>query len=74
MAAGVTNTKARTKKDLESHQLTDDQNNQMIRLLGQDVPLGGLPNQPDDVAHSLLYLGSDDAAMITGEIMVVDGG
>jgi len=42
--------------------------------MGKDVPLGGLPNNPDDVAHSLLYLGSDDAKIITGEVMVVDGG
>lgn len=36
-------------------------NNAMIDNLGKDVPLGGLPNNPDHVAHSILYLGSDDA-------------
>ena len=50
------------------------QNTNYLKLLGKDVPLGGLPNNPDDVAHSLLYLGSSDAKIITGEVMVVDGG
>ena len=31
-------------------------------------------NQADDVAKSLLWLGSEDASFITGEILVMDGG
>ena len=45
-----------------------------MRELGRDVPLGGVPNSPADVAYSLLFLGSADASMITGEILKVDGG
>ena len=37
------------------------------------VPLGRL-NQPDDVARTAVFLASDDAAMITGASIEVDGG
>lgn len=31
-------------------------------------------NMPGDVAHSMLFLGSEDSSMVNGEILVVDGG
>ncbi len=37
------------------------------------VPLGRL-NQPEDLAHAAVFLASDDAAMITGSCVEVDGG
>jgi 3-oxoacyl-[acyl-carrier protein] reductase len=37
------------------------------------VPLGRL-NQPEDLARAALFLASDDAAMITGTTVEVDGG
>src|SRR5258706_8288832 len=37
------------------------------------VPLGRL-GQPDDIANAVLYLASDQAAFITGQVMTVDGG
>ncbi|MBI3634876.1 MAG: SDR family oxidoreductase, partial [Candidatus Rokubacteria bacterium] len=37
------------------------------------VPLGRL-NQPEDVAATAVFLASDDAAMITGSCVEVDGG
>lgn len=37
------------------------------------VPLGRL-NQPEDVARTAVFLASDDAAMITGSCVEVDGG
>jgi 3-oxoacyl-[acyl-carrier protein] reductase len=37
------------------------------------VPLGRL-NQPEDIARAALFLASDDAAMITGSCVEVDGG
>jgi 3-oxoacyl-[acyl-carrier protein] reductase len=37
------------------------------------VPLGRL-NQPEDLARAALFLASDDAAMITGSTVEVDGG
>jgi 3-oxoacyl-[acyl-carrier protein] reductase len=37
------------------------------------VPLGRL-NQPEDVARTAVFLASDEAAMITGSWVAVDGG
>jgi 3-oxoacyl-[acyl-carrier protein] reductase len=37
------------------------------------IPLGRL-NQPEDIARTAVFLASDDAAMITGTCVVVDGG
>jgi 3-oxoacyl-[acyl-carrier protein] reductase len=37
------------------------------------VPLGRL-NQPEDIANAAVFLASDDAAMITGSCIEVDGG
>lgn len=37
------------------------------------VPLGRL-NQPEDLARTAVFLASDDAAMITGSCITVDGG
>jgi 3-oxoacyl-[acyl-carrier protein] reductase len=37
------------------------------------IPLGRL-NRPDDIARAALFLASDDAAMITGSCVEVDGG
>lgn len=70
----MTYTKARMNQDSMTQKLTIDQNKLCLKVLGQDVPLGGIPNQPEDVAYSMLFLGSDDAKMMTGEVLVVDGG
>ncbi len=37
------------------------------------VPLGRL-NQPEDLANVAVFLASDEAAMITGSCVEVDGG
>jgi 3-oxoacyl-[acyl-carrier protein] reductase len=37
------------------------------------VPLGRL-NQPEDIAGAAVFLASDEAAMITGTCLEVDGG
>ncbi|MBM3278172.1 MAG: 3-oxoacyl-[acyl-carrier-protein] reductase [Candidatus Handelsmanbacteria bacterium] len=42
------------------------------KLLSQ-VPLGR-PGLPEDVAHSVAFLASDQAAYITGQVLCVDGG
>lgn len=38
------------------------------------VPLSNEINTPKEVANSLLWLASDDASFITGEILTIDGG
>ena len=79
VATGVTNSRSRIKKNFKEQDtinmnLTVAQNAELVRELGRDVPLNGVPNQPEDVAYSMLFVGSEDASMITGEIIKVDGG
>jgi len=44
-----------------------------IASMESAVPLGRL-GTPEDVAHAVLFLASDEAAYITGTTIVVDGG
>ena len=37
------------------------------------IPLGRL-SEPKDIANAALYLASDDAEFVTGQMIVVDGG
>ncbi len=39
----------------------------------EEIPLGRL-GLPDDVANTILFLASDEASYITGQVMTVDGG
>ncbi len=41
--------------------------------LERQVPIGRL-GQPDEVAHMILYLGSDESRFVTGAEFVIDGG
>ncbi|HPY08340.1 MAG: SDR family NAD(P)-dependent oxidoreductase [Patescibacteria group bacterium] len=50
--------------------LEDDGFNQMIK---NNTPLGYL-GEPNDIAYAALYLASDEAKYVTGEILHVDGG
>ena len=46
-----------------------DQTREMI----QAIPLKRL-GKPDEIGYAMLYLASDEAAFITGQTIVVDGG
>jgi 3-oxoacyl-[acyl-carrier protein] reductase len=53
--------------------LTDVISDEMRALMLQNTPLGRL-GRPQDVAGAVRFLCSDDAAYITGEVLLVDGG
>lgn len=44
-----------------------------IESFGQDNPMGR-PGQPNEVAPAYLYLASDDASYVTGQVIHVNGG
>jgi len=43
------------------------------RLRGENIPLGR-PGDPDDMAGPALFLASDDARYVSGDVLKVDGG
>jgi 3-oxoacyl-[acyl-carrier protein] reductase len=44
-----------------------------LKAMAQCIPVGAM-GDPADVAHAMLFLASDEAAYITGQTIVVDGG
>ena len=53
--------------------LTDVLPAEMVQASIENTPLGRL-GEVEDVARAILFLASDDAAFITGQILTVDGG
>lgn len=45
----------------------------MMEKLSRQIPLGRI-GQPEDVANGVLFLASDEAGMITGSELIIDGG
>jgi 3-oxoacyl-[acyl-carrier protein] reductase len=45
----------------------------MRGLILSNTPLGRL-GRPEDVARAVRFLCSDEAAFVTGEVLLVDGG
>jgi 3-oxoacyl-[acyl-carrier protein] reductase len=62
MLPGLLNTLATASQSEEQKRATREQ--QAIKRLGE----------PEDVTGAVLFLTSDDAAFITGQAIVVDGG
>lgn len=48
-------------------------NDEQMEYLNNSIPMGRLA-KPEDIANAALFLVSDDAAYITGEVLLVDGG
>lgn len=49
-------------------------NQHYLKESARNVPLMERLNNPKEVAESLLFLASDDASFVTGEILTIDGG
>lgn len=45
---------------------------QVVQAISAKIPLGR-PGEPEDEANAFLYLASDMASYVTGEILSVDG-
>jgi 3-oxoacyl-[acyl-carrier protein] reductase len=56
-----------------STELTDVLNDEQRGLILGNTPLGRL-GEPEDIASAVRFLCSDEAAFITGEVLLVDGG
>jgi len=46
---------------------------ELVADVGASLPLGRI-GLPEDVAHAVLYLASDEASWVTGTNLVIDGG
>lgn len=53
--------------------MTKEAGKKFIKLFEQQTPLRRSA-EPDEIAKAILFLASNDASFITGEILVVDGG
>ena len=54
-------------------EMTEKLDDEQKKLIIQSMPLGRI-GEPDDIAKAVVFLSSDFAGFITGEIMDVDGG
>jgi len=85
--AGLIGLSKSTAKELASRSITvnciapgyiaTDMTNDLSDILKEDlikqIPLGRI-GSPDDIAHMVLFLSSDEAGYITGQTITVDGG
>ncbi len=53
--------------------MTDELSDAVKEDLEKQIPLGRI-GDPDDIAHAVLFLASDEASYITGQTLTVDGG
>jgi len=74
VAPGFTATLARQVSSKEyGMQLVPEENKMEAKKAYESIPLQSI-NHPDDIADSVIWLSSNEASIITGEILVVDGG
>ena len=62
------------EKDIaEEAQVTEIFNAALERLVLPQIPMGKLL-QPEDIVHTILFLASEQAWMVTGQVIKVSGG
>lgn len=71
VAPSVTNTLYR--KNVNSD-FSEEENKLFLEDRGKFNLLGSKPIEPNEITDAMLFLGSDEASFITGEILKVDGG
>ena len=71
VAPGITNTNLRVGVNEDFH---ENENNLYMQKMGSYNLLEQSVIQPEDIVETMLFLGSDDAGFVTGEIIKVDNG
>jgi 3-oxoacyl-[acyl-carrier protein] reductase len=74
VAPGFVNTETRLAKGDACMKLSEADNNSLMSRIASETPLAKQVTSPECVAESALWLASDDASYITGEILTMDGG
>jgi 3-oxoacyl-[acyl-carrier protein] reductase len=69
IAPGITNTNHRV-----GNSLTKEENEEYLKAISNNFLLKKSILQPEDIVNNILFLASDDAGFITGEIMENDNG
>lgn len=54
-------------------EMTREAGEELIEIFRQQTPLGRIA-KPEELAKAILFLASDGASYVTGEVLVVDGG
>jgi NAD(P)-dependent dehydrogenase (short-subunit alcohol dehydrogenase family) len=74
VSPGATNTPLRVEREKRlQEQMGDDKYQRRVNSVLRMYPLGRL-GEPDDIAAAIVFLASDRAAWITGQVLSVNGG